>query len=760
MGFPLCSVMVIQLPMSSDDPFDLPEGYGGIGGSGTSTPSVGAGAGADATRRKSIDELEAEVRAMRPDRSAAPSARPLDSVASSVNSIFHRISDAVRPVTPQAPADAPEAPPALPPSKWRRRWTWAKRGMAAFAILFTLAIAWLAWTAPLSKSLEPIAPPQLTLVSAEGRPIARNGAIVDEPVEVAKLPPHVIEAFLATEDRRFYSHWGVDPIGIARAIWTNLTSDSTAGGSTITQQLAKFTFLSADQTYSRKARELLIAWWMEAWLTKDEILSRYLSNAYFGDNVYGLRAASLHYFYRQPEHLTLAQATMLAGLVKAPSRLAPTRNLRGAQARQRVVIAGMVDAGYLTAAQGAAIRPASIDHRARSSLPTGTYFADWAMPQARATIQAGYGDARVTTTLNARLQRIAQRVTARAGLGRAQVALVAMRPNGEVVAMIGGRSYADSPFNRAAQALRQPGSTFKLAVYLAALRSGMTPESMVDDSQITTGDYRPINYGDRYRGQITLRQAFAQSSNVVAVRLYNQVGGAAVRAAARDLGITSPIADNASSALGSSGTTLLQLTAAFATVSGNYGPVAPHALRQEEPGIFESLFDGRSSMPSSHRAAILDLLSAVIDDGSGGGTGRAARLSVPAFGKTGTTQDYRDALFVGFAGDLVVGVWIGNDDNSPLRGMTGGSEPARIWRAFMAEAVPGAAPRPRRPAPPPRSDSAIFDDLPIISEPEITITDENGIAVDAQIGPVGVTIDRDGVSVQPGNRDTARQKER
>ncbi|MEQ1509531.1 MAG: transglycosylase domain-containing protein [Sphingopyxis sp.] len=746
--------------MSSDDPFDLPEGYGGIGGSGTSTPSVGAGAGADATRRKSIDELEAEVRAMRPDRSAAPSARPLDSVASSVNSIFHRISDAVRPVTPQAPADAPEAPPALPPSKWRRRWTWAKRGMAAFAILFTLAIAWLAWTAPLSKSLEPIAPPQLTLVSAEGRPIARNGAIVDEPVEVAKLPPHVIEAFLATEDRRFYSHWGVDPIGIARAIWTNLTSDSTAGGSTITQQLAKFTFLSADQTYSRKARELLIAWWMEAWLTKDEILSRYLSNAYFGDNVYGLRAASLHYFYRQPEHLTLAQATMLAGLVKAPSRLAPTRNLRGAQARQRVVIAGMVDAGYLTAAQGAAIRPASIDHRARSSLPTGTYFADWAMPQARATIQAGYGDARVTTTLNARLQRIAQRVTARAGLGRAQVALVAMRPNGEVVAMIGGRSYADSPFNRAAQALRQPGSTFKLAVYLAALRSGMTPESMVDDSQITTGDYRPINYGDRYRGQITLRQAFAQSSNVVAVRLYNQVGGAAVRAAARDLGITSPIADNASSALGSSGTTLLQLTAAFATVSGNYGPVAPHALRQEEPGIFESLFDGRSSMPSSHRAAILDLLSAVIDDGSGGGTGRAARLSVPAFGKTGTTQDYRDALFVGFAGDLVVGVWIGNDDNSPLRGMTGGSEPARIWRAFMAEAVPGAAPRPRRPAPPPRSDSAIFDDLPIISEPEITITDENGIAVDAQIGPVGVTIDRDGVSVQPGNRDTARQKER
>ncbi|MEK6540713.1 MAG: transglycosylase domain-containing protein [Pseudomonadota bacterium] len=733
--------------MSNNDPFDLPEGYGGVG---SSVP------------RKTIEELEAEVRAI---RSSPAAASERASIAGTASAFARRVSDGFKPAAPiaQEGGQSGGAPPSTSvptPSKWRRRWTWAKRGSAVFAILFTLTVAWLAWTAPLSKSLEPIAPPQLTLVSAEGRPIARNGAIVDEPVEVAKLPPHVIEAFLATEDRRFYSHWGVDPIGIARAAWNNLTSDSTAGGSTITQQLAKFTFLSSDQTYSRKARELLIAWWMEAWLTKDEILSRYLSNAYFGDNVYGLRAASLHYFYRQPEHLTLSQATMLAGLVKAPSRLAPTRNLRGAQARQQVVIAGMVDADYLTAAEAARIRPASIDHRARSTLPTGTYFADWAMPQARATIQAGYGEARVTTTLNARLQDIARRVTARAGIGRAQVALVAMRPNGEVVAMIGGRSYADSPFNRATQALRQPGSTFKLVVYLAALRAGMTPETMVEDSPIAEGDYRPTNYSARYRGRITLREAFAQSSNVVAVRIYNQVGGEAVRQAARDLGITSPIADNASSALGSSGTTLIQLTAAFATISGNYGPITPHALRQEEPGLIESLFDGRSSMPSSHRAAMLDLLSAVIDDGRGGGTGRAARLGVPAFGKTGTTQDYRDALFVGFAGDLVVGVWIGNDDNSPLHGMTGGSEPARIWRAFMAEAIPGAAPRPRRPAPPPRPDAAIFDDLPVISEPEITIDPENGVAVDAQIGPVGVTIDRNGVTVQPGNRDTAIQKER
>ena len=756
--------------MSDNDPFDLPEGYGGVG----REPEVRADPAVP--RRKTLDELEAEVRAARTAPPVARNGPGFGRIASSLSRSWTAAGDRANAMraSEQSAADGgasggagaqfggasmpsasvpgaavvpPAVPPALPPSKWRRRWKWAKRGMAAFSIIFVLTVGWLAWTAPLSKSLEPIVPAQITLVSAEGRAIARNGAIVDEPVDVTALPPHVIQAFLATEDRRFYSHWGVDPIGIGRAMWTNVTTGSRHGGSTITQQLAKFTFLNADQTYGRKARELLIAWWMEAWLTKDEILSRYLSNAYFGDNVYGLRAASLHYFYRQPERLTLSQATMLAGLVKAPSRYAPTRNLRAARERQRVVIASMVDAGYLTSAQARAVAPAAIDHRATGSLPTGTYFADWAMREARDSTDPGYGDARVTTTLDARLQDIARRVTASGGIGRAQIALVAMRPNGEVVAMVGGRSYADSPFNRATQALRQPGSTFKLAVYLAALRAGMTPDTMVDDSAISEGTYRPSNYGGRYRGQITLRQAFAQSSNVVAVRLYNQVGGAAVRSAARDLGITSPIADNASSALGSSGVTLIELTSAFATIAGNYGPVAPHALSQAEPGIIEGLFDGRNGLPTSHRAAMLDLLSSVIDEG----TGRAARLAIPAFGKTGTTQDNRDALFVGFAGDLVVGIWVGNDDNSSLRGMTGGGEPARIWRAFMAEAVPGAGPRLRRPVAPPRNDDgAIFDDLPVaIGKPEIRIDADQGVALDTSIGPVDITIDRDGVSLRP-----------
>ena len=719
--------------MSSSSPFDLPDGYGGTAG------NSGGGAAGDVPRkRKTLADLEAELRGI-VDSRPAPSPAAMQ-------------SGGMAPPPAGSGGSGGEIPPgsnlpALPPSKWRWRWKWAKRGMMAFAGLFLLAVVWLAWTAPLSKSLEPIAPPQLTLVSSDGRPIARNGAIVDEPVEVSKLPPHVIEAFLATEDRRFYSHWGVDPLGIARAAWTNATSDSRQGGSTITQQLAKITFLNADQTMSRKGRELLIAWWMEAWLTKDEILSRYLSNAYFGDNVYGLRAASLHYFYRQPERLTLSQATMLAGLVKAPSRLAPTRNLRGARERQRVVIAGMVDAGYLTAAEAEDIRPASLDNRARASLPSGTYFADWAMPQARATVRPGYGENEVVTTLDARLQDIARRVTAGAGPRGSQVALVAMRPNGEVVAMIGGRDYRASAFNRATQARRQPGSTFKLVVYLAALRSGMRPDDLVNDAEITEGDYRPANYGGRYRGEITLREAFAQSSNVVAVQLYRQLGSAAVQQAARDLGITVDLPDNASVALGSHGMTLIELTAAYAAIAGNYGPVDAHALRRPEADFMDRLFDGRSAFPSRVREDMMELLAATVSEG----TGRAARLGIPAYGKTGTTQDGRDALFVGFAGDLVVGVWIGKDDNSPMRGATGGGTPAQIWRDFMSRAIPGAAPRAApRPEPEPELPE-IFDDLGgMIGAPEIKIDPETGVSLGGRIGDAEVRIGGDGaITVEP-----------
>jgi penicillin-binding protein 1A len=721
--------------MSSSDPFDLPEGYGGIARDGGTGGNARGNDGAVPAQPPATDGPAQHPRAR--------------DVIDRFNALIggHASSRATAPAPPVDAAATPPLTTTLPaPSKWRRRWPWIKRGLQATLLLFIVMVGWLAWTAPLSRSLEPIAPPPMTLVSADGQAFARNGAIIDDPVDVKRLPPHVVEAFLATEDRRFYSHWGVDPWGLGRAFWNNLTTGSRQGGSTITQQLAKFTFLDSDQTYTRKARELLIAFWLEARLTKDEILSRYLSNAFFGDdNVYGLRAASLHYFYRQPERLTLSQATMLAGMLRAPNRYTPTEHLRAAQQRQRVVIRAMVAAGYLTEAEAARVRLATVDHRPQRSLPSGTYFADWANDEARASIPRGYAEQRVITTLNARLQRIANRVTANAGLNGAQVALVAMRPDGEVVAMVGGRSYAASQFNRATSARLQPGSTFKLAVYLAALRSGMTPDTPVDDSPITEGPYRPTNYGGTYRGETTLREAFARSSNVVAVRLYTQLGGAAVRRAARDLGIRSAIADNASAALGTSEVSLIELTAAYAMIAGNYGPVEPHALVRPEPGFVESLFDGQSSLGSGERAAMLDLLSSAITNG----TGRAARLGIPAYGKTGTTQDSRSALFVGFAGDLVVGVWVGRDDNRPVRGLTGGGLPARIWRDFMVAAIPNAAPR-RAPAPTRNTDDALIPDLPIaIERPEVRINPETGISVETTVGGVGVSIDSNGVDIKP-----------
>ncbi len=593
-----------------------------------------------------------------------------------------------------APGIAPPAaiPPAPPPARPRLRIgrlvRWAMLGLLAS---IPVAIAWLAITAPLSRSLKPIAPPSVSLLAADGSMIARRGAIVGRPVDVRALPAHVGDAFIAIEDRRFYHHGAIDPRGIARAMWHDVRARGMReGGSTITQQLAKQVFLTADRTAARKAKEVLIAFWMEAWLSKDEILSRYLSEVYFGDNVYGLRAAARHYFDTAPEHLTIAQAALLAGLMKAPSRLAPTTNLAGAQARARLVVAAMADAGFLSRARAAAVRPAGLDLVAVPPSTDSTWFADWVLPVARARLaESGADDpaaATVRTTLDARLQRAAQAAATGAPPG-AQVALVAMRSDGHVLAMVGGRDYAGSPFNRAVQARRQPGSTFKLFVYLAAFRAGMTPDSLVEDRPITIDGWSPANADRRYRGRITLRDAFARSSNVAAVRLAQKVGPAAVVRAARDLGITTPLAADASMALGTSGVGLVELDAAYAAVAGGRYPVRPTGLPDPPQSWLGWLTDRRHRLSGGERAMLLDLLSATVRQG----TGRAARLSTPVYGKTGTSQDSRDALFVGFADGIVTAVWIGRDDNAPVPGVAGGGAPARIWRRFMAEAT-GARP--------------------------------------------------------------------
>lgn len=582
---------------------------------------------------------------------------------------------------PGAPNDPVETQ--LP--KPRRRWRWLKWGFYGTALLFFATIIWLVVTAPLGRALEPLDDPAMLFVSAEGRPIARRGAIKDEPVDAASLPTHVTGAFIAIEDKRFRNHWGIDPRSIGRAIVANAEAGGVAqGGSTITQQLAKTSFLSPKRSMKRKAQEAIIALWLEAWLTKDEILSRYLSSIYFGDGVYGIRAASRHYFGDEPEDLSIGEAAMLAGMVKAPSRLAPTHNLSGARERSKIVIHEMAAQGFITETEAANVRLARPTGR-EARLPTGTYFADWAAGQAARDMVPEYGLKTVKTTLDADLQRVAVRAATNGPIGNAQVALVAMRPSGEVVAMIGGRSYKASPFNRATQAKRQPGSAFKLFVYLAALRAGWSPDDLIDDSPITIEGWSPSNSDGQYRGEISLREAFARSSNAATVRLAERVGRQNIIRTARELGVTSKLNNSPSMSLGTAGVSLMEMTAAYAAVySGRY-PVTVTGLQDGlNPDSRGKMLTRQGALdPDDEWAPMLDLLYAAANDG----TGKRAALRSPTFGKTGTSQENRDAVFIGFAGNLVVGVWVGHDDNSSLGSVSGGTAPARIWKSFMQGAL-------------------------------------------------------------------------
>jgi penicillin-binding protein 1A len=598
------------------------------------------------------------------------------------------------PVPPAGPAAGPVALPQ------RSRWWWAKLALAAAVLLAIVLFAWLFFTAPLDRALAPRADNALILLDEAGRPIARRGSYQESPVDAARLPAHVREAFMAIEDRRFYQHIGIDPRGLLRAAFTNARAgDVRQGGSTITQQLAKNSFLSADRSYKRKAQEVLIAFWLEAWLTKNEIFSRYLSSVYFGDGAYGLGAAARSYFNTTPDRLTVGQAAMLAGLVKAPSRLAPSSNLAGARTRARTVLAAMVDAGFL---RSAAARRARLPGYTpgRDAIPGGSYFADWVLPQARAQTADQFGEVKVKTTLDPALQRYAEDAIRKSldGPGSwqraSEAALVAMRTNGEVVAMVGGRDYATNQFNRATQARRQPGSSFKLFVYLAALHHGFTLNSTVDDTPtIQIGDWVPKNDEGKYRGPINLRTAFAASSNIAAIRLQQAVGPDAVIEQARLLGVKSYLNPWPSLALGTSPMPLLELTGAYAALAAGRYPVLPTGLSGQRAGRV---------VPAANwpeRAPMLALLETVIRNG----TGSTARLPITAYGKTGTTQNHRDALFIGFAGDLVVGVWVGNDDNQPMNGVSGRGLPALIWRDFMraalrkSGAIRAAAPAPVEP---------------------------------------------------------------
>jgi penicillin-binding protein 1A len=535
--------------------------------------------------------------------------------------------------------------------------------------------------------------PAIEVAAADGTALARYGDQVGDYVTVAELPEHLIHAVLAIEDRRFYSHPGVDLIGVARAAWVNLRAGTVVeGGSTITQQLAKNLFLTPDRTLGRKIQEMLLALWLEWSYSKDEILTAYLNRVYLGAGTYGVDAAARTYFDISARDLNLRQAAMIAGLLRAPSRLSPTSNPDGANARADVVLDAMVAAGFITraeiAAAGAdrpispATGPADADRR---------YFTDWVVDQVPEFVGYEPADLAVATTLDPTIQTIAQQavdrhLAAAADQAVGQAAVIVMRPDGAVEAMVGGRSYGLSQFNRAVQALRQPGSAFKPIVYLAALEAGLSPDSLVEDAPIDLDGWRPSNFTDRYRGAIALRQALADSVNTAAIRVLDHVGVDRTVDLARRLGITSDLAPNLALALGASEVTLLELTGAYAAFANGGQAVVPYGIARITDPAGGLLYRRHASGlgPVAPRWMI-DRLNTMLAGVLSEGTGRAAALPWTAAGKTGTSQDFRDAWFIGYSGDRVVGVWVGNDDGRPMDGVTGGGLPAQIWRDIMME---------------------------------------------------------------------------
>ena len=531
--------------------------------------------------------------------------------------------------------------------------------------------------------------------AANGQTLGRVGAFSDARRR-GDFPDQLVKAVLSIEDRRFFAHWGVDPWGIARAAYANWTAGSIVeGGSTITQQLVKMQFVGGERSLDRKVREAFTAAWLDLRLGKDEILTRYLNSVYLGAGAYGMSAAARLYFDKTLADLTLAESAMLAGLIQAPSRFDPIRNLEAAQRRAGTVLEAMREAGAIDAkaADGAKAEPATLK-LSPTTVRAGSWFADWIAKHELPKISGSPSRTiRVRSTLEPEVQRVAERIVNEAltrsgdAQGASQAALVAMRPDGAVIAMVGGRNYEESQFNRAADAQRQPGSTFKLFVYYAALRNGYSPDSMVDASPIEIGRWRPENYGGQQFGQMTLRQAFAQSVNSAAVRLAMTVGLDKVVAAARELGLDAPLTQVPSLALGSNEVSLLDLTGTLAAVRSGRSRLEPWGISAFSPdgGALRSLGPPAQQGELPQREALTRLLESVVQSG----TGRAAALDGQAVaGKTGTSQDHRDAWFVGFSNDLVVGVWVGNDDRTPTKGITGGALPAQIWRQFVSVATP------------------------------------------------------------------------
>ena len=537
-------------------------------------------------------------------------------------------------------------------------------------------------------------PAKLTILSEGGDVITEKG-LRRTHVPYEKMPQHLIDAVLATEDRRFYWHFGFDPIGIVRAMIANREAGRIVqGGSTVTQQLAKVLFLEPKRTYWRKIEEMLLALWLEYRLEKEQILELYLNRIYFGAGNYGVEAAAQHYFGKTVAKIGLYESAILAGLIRAPSYFAPTRNLRRAQQRGQTVLGLMLETEAITREQyDAALRDPP---KLRAFLPSESYgyAIDWIVKQVADFRQTLQTDLVVQTTIDYRLQGAAQQVVAESMAEQGekydagQAAAVTLDTDGAVKALVGGRNYRESQFNRAVDAKRQPGSTFKPFVFLAGLEKGLTPESLVHDGPVEVDGWEPKNYNSRYYGDVTLRKALARSMNTVAVRVSEWAGREKVIEVARRLGIRSRLEPDPSLALGTSEVSLMELTGAYAPFSNGGVRAAPYIIESITDSEGRVLLERQTSerrrvVSREHVTAMNDMLSATIQAGTGQ---QAALPPHPAAGKTGTGQEYRDAWFIGYTAHYTTGVWLGNDDFSPMKRITGGSLPAQIWRALMAAA--------------------------------------------------------------------------
>lgn len=594
-----------------------------------------------------------------------------------------------------------------PPRNWRRIIfrAVALAGIWA-AILAAGVVGYLYLTLPdLEAATRLKRGPQAALIAQNGAFLASYGELRGDMVSVAELPAHLPRAVVAIEDRRFYEHGGVDPIGVARAIYVNIVAGSVRqGASTITQQLAKNLLLTNERSYWRKAREALLAWELEQSFGKDQLLTIYLNRVYFGGGAYGVDAAARRFFGKPATEVSLWEAALLAGSLKAPSHLAPDRNPEAAAARARLVLQAMVDAEFISEramSDPVALTTSAATARSAPVAGDARYFADWALDQAEGYMGGLDRDVLVQTTLDLDLQRAAEAAIA-AGLANrpkdvaaknwpSQAALVAMSPDGAVRAMVGGAAYRVSQFNRATQAKRQMGSVFKPFVYLAALEAGYEPDSIVSDSPVAVGKWRPRNYKGRYYGDVTLREALARSLNAPAVRLAEQIGRDKAVAVARRLGMASPLPSGPSVTLGSGAASLIEVTGAFAALANGGRFQAPFGVEGIRSRDGDPLYQQSSAatlvVDPAVAARMNNMLAAVIAWGSG----RRAAIDRDVAGKTGTSQRSRDGWFVGYSADFAVGVWVGHDDDRPIPGLSGSGLPAEIWQHFMAAAHDGRA---------------------------------------------------------------------